>query len=150
MLDPCGIPSGLALWGFFESGLLCILSAVFGTIYCYRLLYGVVLEESIYLWSRICFSCSGCIPLCYPHLELGFGKRGLGFLHCPLLCLDLVSVLALLYFSLIYQWMLRRFWQVRKNRGRWSWVGHDRMNARIYRCNKLRATVGVKYRRLCR
>ena len=28
------------------------------------------------------------------------------------------------------------------NRGLWSWVGHEQMNAQIYQCNKCRATVG--------
>ena len=32
--------------------------------------------------------------------------------------------------------------------GRWIWVGHDRMNARIYWCTKRRAVVGVKYGRM--
>ena len=37
-----------------------------------------------------------------------------------------------------------------KNRGHWSWVGHDQVNARLCQWKKIRAAVGVKYVGLCR
>ena len=39
--------------------------------------------------------------------------------------------------------------EFRQNRGRWSWFGHDRMNAQIFWYTKLRAKVGAKYGGLC-
>ena len=97
MVDPCGIPSGLVLWVFLESGLLCILPTVFGTIPCSRLFPGVVVEEeSRELLSRICF----CILwlssfVLYPFV-LGFLGVSSGFFHFILIFLDLVYFINLL------------------------------------------------------
>ena len=97
MVDPCGIPSGLVLWVFWESGLLCILSTMFGTMPCSRLFLGVVVEEeSRELLSRICFSLLSLYYFVLYPFVLGFLGISYGFFHFILICLDLVYFINLL------------------------------------------------------